>query len=141
MNYERVFESCVNDDIDFYLDGGWFEGIICPSGIYYDEDGIEVHMYSESLGCEIVSNIGWVTSITDYGFVYKWRNIKDCSVEVTYYGSGEDDYTFKLQSKIKSTVIKFLRNLVKTRYMSILEHNHWCNINIYDGDDIIGFRG
>ncbi|ADX89517.1 hypothetical protein TUST1-10_00525 [Vibrio phage ICP1_2004_A] len=138
MEYRLVFETCVASNPDRFLGGDWYEGILPLSRLRVLDGGdLEVNVYNTKLSCYISCVLGRV--IDSETLSIKNRHIRDCNVIVDFL-SEYPEGRFELDGKVKSLVIKHMRNFIKKSGYIIFENQCFNHSNLYDGVDIIGLR-
>lgn len=146
----KVFSSCVRDDIDSYLCGHWYEIMPLSSVDVDDDNNVIIKLWMEELSIEVISKIGKVTShrySEDIKVKYTHLNNTDLYLlPMDGFVDLEDSFPYKKSIKIedkklKSLVIKHLRDHVKYYFDTVVYERSHPMYHIYDNGDVIGHRG
>ena len=141
-----ILECLLRQDPDYFLEGDWYDMFYSSTIVFHENGEVEVSIMIPAIEALIIGTIGRFVDIEDL-FKITYKNIHADKVDlfISDYSSGvvncdEKPLPIKLKRDVRRIVVKKMREAFKNRD-HIWEEQEFNDMNIYDGDDIIGFRG
>lgn len=137
-----ILECLLRQDPDHFLKGDWYDMFPSSTIEYHEEHSVQISIFIPVIDIVIKGVIADFMD-TEGLFEANYKNIhidkvglyvEDHSTDVI-----EPDKPIKLKRDIRRIVVKKMREAFEERE-HILESQSFNHHNIYDGDDIIGYR-
>lgn len=137
-----ILECLLRQDPDHFLEGDWYD-LFYVSTIECCEDGsVQISILVSAIDAVIKGVIGKFINTEDiFETTYKNTPIDKVSLYIQdhSFNINDPDQPIKLKRDVKRIVVKKMREAFERR-VHILEAQAFNDQNIYDGNDIIGFR-
>ena len=141
-----ILECLIRQDADYFLQGDWYDMFYSSTINLYEDGDIEIKIAIPAIQAVIKGAVGKFIDMDDlfkgaYNSIHSDKvdlYIEDRSIYVINLESG--DLPIKLKRDVRRAIVKKMREAFNNR-SHILEAQEFNDRNIYDGDDVIGFRG